>query len=313
VTSVTGSGGAVVSASTTVPNVSLAYGTAANTVCQGNDGRLSDSRAASDVSAWAKAGTKPSYSVGEVSGAAPTASPTFTGNITLPGGKWETGGNVGIGTASPLATLDVRGVVGSYGFALPQGGSNTGGEYGSAVGTHPVSAYENYGWNFTVQEVTQGQFSVGNASRTAKYLTVKHGGNVGIGDTDPADKLSVAGTIHATSTITGSDITADSDERLKENIVTIPDALAKVLALRGVGFSLRADAAHEPKVGLIAQEVQAVFPEVVRAGEDGMLSVSYGSLVGALVEAVKAQQKQIDALRNRPSLWRRFMRWVRGI
>jgi hypothetical protein len=44
-----------------------------------------------------------------------------------------------------------------------------------------------------------------------------------------------------------------------------------------------------------------------------MLSVSYGSLVGALVEAIKAQQVQIDAIRNRPSLWRRFMRWLRRI
>jgi hypothetical protein len=50
------------------------------------------------------------------------------------------------------------------------------------------------------------------------------------------------------------------------------------------------------QTGLIAQEVQSVLPEAVLEGEDGMLSVAYGNMVGLLVEAVKAQQKQIDAL-----------------
>jgi hypothetical protein len=240
------------------------FGTTSTTACVGNDGRLSDSRPASDVSAWAKAGTKPSYTVGEVSGAAPAASPTFSGNA------------------------------GFEELCLPAGGSV--GTNGAPAGKFPVSVYESYGWNFTVQELTPGQFSVSNASRTTKYFKINHGGVATF-----------------SSYVNATDFVASSDERLKENVRSIFGALGKVLRLRGVGFQFRDDATHAPRLGLIAQEVQREFPEVVHAGEDGMLSVSYGSLVGALVEAIKAQQVQIDAIRNRPSLWRRFLRWLRRI
>lgn len=90
-------------------------------------------------------------------------------------------------------------------------------------------------------------------------------------------------------------ITAYSDERLKENIVTIPNALDKVLALRGVEF----DRNGVHNIGLIAQEVQKVIPEIVLENSDEMktLSVAYANLVGLLIEAIKEQQTQIDELK----------------
>jgi exopolysaccharide biosynthesis protein len=54
----------------------------------------------------------------------------------------------------------------------------------------------------------------------------------------------------------------------------------------------------KPKVGVIAQEVEKVVPEVVATNADGYKSVSYGNLVGVLIEAVKSQQTQIDELRK---------------
>ena len=90
-------------------------------------------------------------------------------------------------------------------------------------------------------------------------------------------------------------VTAYSDERLKDNIVTIPNALEKVLALRGVEFDK--DGTHN--IGVIAQEVREIIPEVVLEGTDEMktLSVAYGNLVGLLIEAIKEQQIQIDELK----------------
>jgi len=74
-----------------------------------------------------------------------------------------------------------------------------------------------------------------------------------------------------------------SDERLKENIVTLPDALNKVCSLRGVSFNRISSG--QPEIGLIAQEVQQVYPDVVEVGD--YLGLNYGALVGALVEAIK--------------------------
>jgi hypothetical protein len=87
-----------------------------------------------------------------------------------------------------------------------------------------------------------------------------------------------------------------SDQRLKENIETLPDALNKVCSLRGVSFNRIASG--KPEIGLIAQEVQDIYPDVVETGGD-YLGLHYGALVGPLVEAIKEQQAMILALTTR--------------
>ena len=87
-------------------------------------------------------------------------------------------------------------------------------------------------------------------------------------------------------------VTAYSDERLKSDIVTIPDALEKVKALRGVNFTKDGEAS----TGVIAQEVQKVIPEVVQQNDE-YLSVAYGNLVGVLIEAVKELSAEVEALK----------------
>jgi hypothetical protein len=101
-----------------------------------------------------------------------------------------------------------------------------------------------------------------------------------------------------TGTLTAStNVTANSDIRLKTNIVTIEDALKKTLSLRGVTFD-RVDVELPRQLGVIAQEVEEVFPEVVYTDENGIKSVAYGNLTAVLIEAIKEQQKQIDELRE---------------
>jgi len=93
-------------------------------------------------------------------------------------------------------------------------------------------------------------------------------------------------------TATGN-ITAYSDERLKENIETLDGS--KVLEMRGVSYTKEG----KESSGVIAQELEKVAPELVETADDemGTKSVAYGNLVGYLIEAVKDQQKQIDELK----------------
>lgn len=92
-----------------------------------------------------------------------------------------------------------------------------------------------------------------------------------------------------------ANVTAYSDERLKENIEVIPNALNKVMQLNGVTFTRKDNGARG--TGLVAQNLQTVLPEAVLADKDGILSVAYGNTVGLLIEAMKEQQAQIELLR----------------
>ena len=97
-------------------------------------------------------------------------------------------------------------------------------------------------------------------------------------------------TFNGTNLVCGGTITANSDEKLKKNVITIENALEKVLSLRGVEYD-RIDS-RDHQIGVIAQEVEKVVPAVVYGDE--IKSVAYGNLVGLLIEAIKEQQKEID-------------------
>ena len=88
-------------------------------------------------------------------------------------------------------------------------------------------------------------------------------------------------------------MTAYSDRTLKKNVETISNALAKVQAMRGVYFEMINTG--DRNIGVIAQEVQAVLPEVVR-DNNGVLSVAYGNLTGLLIEAVKELSEKLAKL-----------------
>lgn len=104
--------------------------------------------------------------------------------------------------------------------------------------------------------------------------------------------VSVSGTVTATG-----DITAFSDERTKSNVETITEALYKVKAMRGVSYISKFN--MEERIGVIAQEVERVVPEVVHTHENGLKSVAYQNLVGLLIEAIKALELRVAELESR--------------
>lgn len=88
-----------------------------------------------------------------------------------------------------------------------------------------------------------------------------------------------------------------SDKNLKKNIQTLSGALDKIEELRGVTYEWKDSSKGSGlQIGVIAQEVEQVFPELVNTDKQGMKAVNYAALVAPLIEAVKEQQKQISAL-----------------
>ena len=99
-----------------------------------------------------------------------------------------------------------------------------------------------------------------------------------------------------------------SDRRLKTNILNIPNALEKVSMLNGVTYEwlefeenkLKQIHANEgTDVGVIAQEVEAIFPELVEARENGYKAVKYDRLVAVLIEAVKELNEKVNVLEDK--------------
>ena len=148
--------------------------------------------------------------------------------------------------------------------------SVTGGFF-SAMNTIATSTTSGYttlnGWN-------------GNIMEPIAMILQEYGGNVGIGNTAPAYKLDVNGTIYASG-----DIIALSDVRKKTDIATIDNALNKINNLRGVYFKTSMN--EKRNVGVIAQEIEEVIPEVVLTDNNGYKGVAYGNITGVLIQGIR--------------------------
>ena len=109
--------------------------------------------------------------------------------------------------------------------------------------------------------------------------------------------LAVTGAITATSDITAYQ---SSDERLKDNITPIENALEKVNLIGGYEFDWNNKSTHEGHdVGVIAQQIEKVMPEIVIDRDNGFKAVRYEKIVALLINAIKEQQLQIDELKSK--------------
>jgi hypothetical protein len=101
------------------------------------------------------------------------------------------------------------------------------------------------------------------------------------------------------ATLSG-DLTINSDARLKSNIISLGNTLAKLLMIDGKSYTMKTNESQS-KIGLLAQDVQKAFPELVKTTNDSnqTLSVNYQGLIPVLINAIKEQQKQINELKNK--------------
>ncbi len=193
-------------------------------------------------------------------------------------------GKVGVNTFSPTHTMDVEGGLFS---ARPV-------QIGGEATRPPAALIDAENGPITWEAILD--LRTGPAA-THSALIVDAAGDVGIGTAGfPTNIL----TIQQNS---NTDPIADawtvySSRRWKTNVKTIEGALEKVQRLRGVRFEWRANGKYD--IGLIAEEVGEVIPEVVTYEENGVdaKSVDYGRLVPVLIQAIKEQQMQITTLEH---------------
>jgi hypothetical protein len=228
-----------------------------------------------------------------------------TGNIALGTNNTSrmfiaSDGKVGIGTSSPATSLVVGAADGTIAGELTLNPSTTQYEGGqitlkkSLVGSTSDWTIDQYGTS-----ASDARLRFFSSSETNGFV-VRENGFVGMGNSAPTVRLQVSGDIIANS------IAGSSDIRFKKDISPIENPLAKVMQLRGVNFNWNTSAfpqrmfSENRTLGFIAQEVEKVLPEIVQTENtaEGYKSVQYDKVVALLVEAVKAQQKQIQQLKR---------------
>ncbi len=235
---------------------------------------------------------------------------SYSGSETAPTNGMIVQGNVGIGKRNPEYKLDVYG--GSD--ALRVGHSNSWFEVSTSTSTVLslsdgegnragfISGRENVAGQNVL--VIAGCDDVGSCP----YFTYFHeSGKVGIGEPNPAYKLDVDGDIQCVT------LHETSDARLKTKVRRLTNVLDNVEKIRGVSFEWNEEAesigatAGDKHIGVIAEDVEKVFPELVSAPANDYKSVDYSKLTAVLIEAVKELKSENDLLKQRVNTLERTM------
>ena len=167
---------------------------------------------------------------------------------------------------------------------------------GSTVG---VAATINFGGNLYVSALSNGAVTVSSGGIDSGYFELNNVGihtlsRVGVGTDNPTVPLEVLGNIKSSATIAAQDFNTTSDLNLKENVEDIVGALDKLSRIRGVSFDWVGR--EESSLGVIAQEVESEFPEIVSSTEPKQ--VNYNGLIGVLIQAVKELKGENELLKQ---------------
>ena len=240
---------------------------------------------------------------------------------TTVGGKLQKDQNLSDLTNAATARTNLGvDAAGTVNYVLPTNlaGDDINIDTGALTGATVISDLD-----FNITTDTSGRVTDANGTVATRTLTA---GNLGLGSGDDVTfgTLRIDDATSSSSKTTGALIVdggvgiagalnvggdvvayASSDERLKDNIELISNPIEKVQSLKGVTWNWN-DNADElqqslPNVGVIAQDVEKVLPQLVTDRDNGFKGVDYAKLTGLLIEAVKDQQKQIDELKSKLS------------
>ncbi len=210
---------------------------------------------------------------------------------------------VGVGIAAPTARLDVQATHNAIGTAFRVVKSD---------GVSPVFRVFNNGLvsvSTTLNVTTVNATFVKGTS--AFFRSAGQSGSF-----DPQYALHVIGSSNFDGTVYSFGSFQFSDLRLKKEVQVLDSALTKILKLRGVSYVWNQEAfpnRHFPEgrqIGVIAQEMEEVFPELVNTDKNGFKSVAYAQMAPILIEAIKEQQGQIEELKSENQKLREQMDWV---
>lgn len=225
----------------------------------------------------------------------------------------DSSGQVGVKTSSPSAELDVTGDIQASGTItaaqfdgsipnqwstesgimtgfLNDGGGNLGIRFNATPG----------GTNYLVEDGCAYEIQVDNDSSSGGFHLYRGASANNLAgeeiewsiafELDSSNNMTVGGTV----TASGYDST--SDARLKEQLVPITDALFKISNLQPYEFNFVEQSSRHS--GVLAQDVQQIFPHLVHEGKNGYLTVSYDELIPYLIESIKQLKNQIEELKN---------------
>jgi Chaperone of endosialidase/Head domain of trimeric autotransporter adhesin len=240
-------------------------------------------------------------------------------------------GNTGFGFTSPLATLEVARGAGSYGTAAFHGTTHISHfNFGTDEDTYIRAGKDNR--NVIINDIPGGKVGIGMtnpnsplsfANTVGKKISLyESGSNSHYGFSIQGGQLQMYSDAAAakitfgfytggsytermflnnsTGTLTVAGINYPSDARYKKQITHLQNPLEKIMAINGVEYYMRTDQFplkhfdDKLQVGLIAQEVEKILPQVVQTGDDGYKAIDYAKLVPLLVEGIKEQQHLIE-------------------
>ena len=143
-------------------------------------------------------------------------------------------------------------------------------------------------------DVNPGEFHIFDNIAGARRMVIDAAGEVGIGVDNPSVKLDVNGSVNCTGG------TCSSDIRWKKDIQPLSNSLSNIVKLQGVTYHWRTDEfsdkdfSSDQQIGFIAQEVEKVYPELVKTNNEGYKSMDYMSITAILLEGIKEQQQIIE-------------------
>ena len=209
--------------------------------------------------------------------------------------QWYWGAAMGVQQAACIASGDFSTAMG---YTTASGWASTAMGFGTTASGRASTAMGENTKATDYASLTIGQYNSVNSTVTsggnATYFVADNAAFViGNGTASNAESDAFVVRFNGNATLSGN-LTINSDERLKDNIQPLGSTLNKLHQIEAKTYSLKKDEEHTPKIGVLAQEVQAVFPELVTEGADGILSVNYQGLVPVLINAINEQQLKMS-------------------